>query len=307
MNHTNWEIDRILDGLLTCDGVYKQELVDAAIEKRAEITPRLIHILQRVIDDPSEYLEDVNRMDHIYALMLLGHFGETAAHRTIIDLFSLPGETAHDLYETIGLENLPMVLIKTCGSSLEAIRSMALNRAVDDYFRVSAFHALVYGVVEGYITREAVLETIAAQFTGDEADETSDYWGLVVCLTLDLYPEQIMDTIDRAFEAGLIAPDMVGRDDFEKVLAAGKEACLERLHAEYGRFSLDDLHASMSWWACFNEKNDDDTPAETAWPPPLSLPLSPAQKARAQKPKKLKSAKKKKRKSARKSKRKNRR
>jgi len=303
----NWEIDLILDGFLTCDGVYKKDLVDAAIERRTEIIPHLIRILQKVTSDPGEYLEDDNLMDHIYAFMLVGHFGEPAAHKTIIDLFSMPGETAHDLYGDIGLENLPMVLLKTCGGNLDAIKSMALNRAVDDFFRASAFHAMVYGVVEGYITRDAVLEVIGSQFTGDEADEISDFWGLIACFAVDLYPEEIMETIGRAFEDGLIASDMVGRGNFEEALAAGKEACLKRLHGEYERFSIDDLHDAMSWWACFNPEEEEDTPADPSWTPPLSLPASPPKKIRAQNPRKQKAAKKKKRKMAKKSKRKNRR
>lgn len=302
MTPINWEIDRILDGLLTCDGVYKKDLVDAAIELRAEITPHLIRILERVIDKPDEYIEDDNLFDHIYALMLLGHFRSAEAHRIIIDLFSLPGETSHELFGDIGLDNLPGILARTCGDTVEHIRSMALNRMVDDYFRVSAFHALAYAVLEGKVSREEVLELIAAQFREDEADETSDYWGLVACIALDLYPEEIMDTIGRAFETGMISPGMVDYKSFEKAIAEGKAKCLDRLKKAYVMDTPDDLHAAMSWWACFNPERKQRLAAPDIG---FSGPGSSWVPEKAQR--KRKADKKKKRKMARKSKRKNRR
>jgi len=297
----SWEIEEILAGLQTFDNVYKQDMVNAAIEKQVEITPHLIKILQNVTSNPDEYLENNNLFDHIYAFMLLGHFGETTAHRTIIDLFSLPGEIAHDLFGDIGLDNLPAVLVKTCGGNVDHIREMALNRSVDDYFRVSAFHALTYAVVEDYISREAVLELIGTQFTGDEADETSDFWGLIACFAIDLYPEEIMKTIDRAYEEGLISSGMVGHGAFQHALESGEKRCIDRLHKELARDSLDDLHDCMSWWACFNP--EEHLPVTKLPPVRRRLPAPPPKTAH----KKQKVAKKKKRKMAKKAKRKNRR
>jgi hypothetical protein len=38
-------------------------------------------------------------------------------------------------------------------------------------------------------------------------------------------------------------------------LIIGKDKCLEKLKRELARDSLDDIHAGMSWWSCFNEKS----------------------------------------------------
>ena len=76
-------ITEILETFKIFDGNYKREQVDAAIELKEEITPHLIEILENVRADPDPYIQNENLFDHIYALMLLGHFRESKAHNVI--------------------------------------------------------------------------------------------------------------------------------------------------------------------------------------------------------------------------------
>ena len=59
-------ITEILEAFRIFDGNYKREQVDAAIERKAEITSHLIEILENVLDDPSPYLENENLYDHTH-------------------------------------------------------------------------------------------------------------------------------------------------------------------------------------------------------------------------------------------------
>ncbi|UCE08456.1 MAG: DUF1186 domain-containing protein [bacterium] len=248
-------ITEILEAFKIFDGNYKREQVDAAIELKEEITPFLIEILENVLLDPDTYIQNDDRYDHIYSLMLLGHFRESKAHNIIIDLFSLPGNTAHELFGDLATSDLPTILIRTCGGSIELIKSMASNKDADDYCRVSALNAMAYAVVEKIVSREEVISFFGTLFTGDETDEFSDFWSLLANLVCDLYPEEIMDTIKKAYDDDLIASGMIRYEDFKKALEDGKEKCLEELKADLERRSLDDIHDSMSWWACFNKKS----------------------------------------------------
>jgi hypothetical protein len=63
-----------------------------------------------------------------------------------------------------------------------------------------------------------------------------------------------MEVIEAAFAEGLIHPGYIGMNSFRRALSRGKESCLLDLRAELDRGSLDDLHGSMSWWACFDER-----------------------------------------------------
>jgi hypothetical protein len=248
-------ITEILEAFKIFDGNYKREQVDAAIELKEEITPFFIEILDNVLTDPDKYIKNDDRYDHIYSLMLLGHFREPKAHNIIIDLFSLPDDIPHELFGDLTTSDLPTILMRTCGGSIKLIKSMASNKAADDYCRVSALNAMAYAVVEGIASREEVISFFGTLFTGNETDEISDFWSLLANLVCDLYPEEIMDTIKKAYDDDLIASGMIRYEDFKKALEDGKEKCLERLKTDLERRSLDDIHDSMSWWACFNKES----------------------------------------------------
>lgn len=252
----NDQISEILNGFKVYDGIYKKELVDAAIELREEITPSLIDILNRVLSDPGRYLENDNYYDHIYALMLLGHFKEHRAHKVIVDLFSLPDAILDRLFGDITTSDLPIILLNTCGGSIDLIKTLALNKGADDYCRISALDAMAYAVVENIITREDVLAFYGQLFTGNETNPDSDFWGLLACLVCDLYPEELMETIQVAYEKGLIYPGIIRYKAFEDAIKDGKEKCLNNLKMDLEYRSLDNIHDSMSWSACFKQEDE---------------------------------------------------
>ncbi len=303
MAKTN-SINEILEAFRVFDGKYKREQVDAAIELKDEITPHLIKILENALADPNPYIQNENLYDHIYAWMLLGHFRESAAHRLIIDLFSLPDGIPHDLFGDLATSELPIILLRTCGGSIQQIKSMASNKDVDDYCRISALNAMAYAVVEGIASRDEVISFYGTLFTGDETEEDSDFWGLLANFVCDLYPDELMGTIKKAYDNGLIYSGIIGYQDFKRALVDGKEKCLERLKIDLERQSLDDIHDSMSWWACFNEEPQSHAPPDAFKSD--SLPINLDQSKPKSKKEKTK-AKKKKRKQAKASKRKNRR
>lgn len=289
-------ITEILEGIKIFDGEYKRDLIDQAVELKTEITPHLITILETVRDNPGSYLENDAYFDHNYALMLLAQFKEPKAHDVIVDLAGLPNDIPYQLFGDTITEDLPMILVRTCDGSLERVRELILNREADDFCRLSASQALVYAVVERYEQRENVLAFLCGLFTGTETSIDSDFWGLLGMHVQDLYPEEYMETIKNAYEIGLISPGMVGYDSFNKTLKAGKEEALATLDKNYQSHAMDDIHKSMSWWACFDQ--DESDLADTALP---SHALNQTKSLKKQKKKK-----KKKRKMAKKSKRKNR-
>ncbi|MGD2149262.1 MAG: DUF1186 domain-containing protein [Desulfobacterales bacterium] len=105
----NDRIFEILNGIKIYDGVYKNELIEAAIERNGEITQSLIDILNRLLSNPAEYIEHNDFYDHICSLMLLGHFKEHSAYKVIVDLFSLPDDIPHELVGDITTSDLPVI------------------------------------------------------------------------------------------------------------------------------------------------------------------------------------------------------
>jgi hypothetical protein len=262
----NEKIYEILDGFKISDGIYKRELIDSAIELKDEISPHLIKILESVLSDPEKYIENKKLIDHVYSIMLLGHFRESKAHNVIVDLFSLPDDMSYKLYGDLLSGDLPVILVRTCDRHIDLIKSMVLNKNIYGFSRISAANAMTYAVVDGIVTREEVLSFFGTLFTGNEADEMPDFWSILATCAYYLYPEEIMDTIKKAYDDGLIFSGAIGYGEFEEMLEAGEEKCLERLKNNYKRQSLDDIHDSMSGWFCFNQAKKDPVPIEMPLP-----------------------------------------
>jgi hypothetical protein len=247
-------IEDILSAFEHYDGKYKLTQVDAAIKQKDAIIPHLISILEQVYAEPDKYIGDSEYYAHIYALMLLGHFKENSAHKVIIDLFSLPNDLPYSIFGDLQTENLPVILIQTCGGSIEDIKRLILNINADEYSRTSAVQALAYAVVEEFTTRDDAISFLKGLFTGNEAEKGSFLYAELASCALNLYPEELMDTLKGAFEKNIIPSFCISFDDIKKGLMIGKEESLNKLRIEFIEKSKDNIHDSMSWWACFNKK-----------------------------------------------------
>jgi hypothetical protein len=296
MKMTDSRITEILKAFEVFDGLYKRDEVEAAVELQKEITPHLIEVLEKVLSDPAAHTESQDYYAHIYALILLGHFKEQRAHRPIIELFSLPPDLPHQLFGDVVTEDLPIIMLKTCGGSTDKIKSLILNTAADEYCRSSAMRAMVFAVVDGIIPREDVLALFGSLFTGNEAPLDSAFWSLLAHNMCDLYPEEMMGVIEKAYQDGLIAPGFIGIEDFELALSGGKEEAFEQVRAEMRRRSPEDVHGYMSGWACFTPKEQ-----------PLSSSISSREEQKRKSPKYQKTRIRKKRKRERASRKKGRR
>ena len=245
------QISEILDAFKYNDGSYKRENIDAAIQQQDAITPHLIEILTNLRDSPTPYLEEEDRFDHIYAVMLLGHFRAAEAHNVIVDVFSLPDNIPSDLFDDLITEDLPAVLLRTCGNSLDRIRELVLNQDAYEFCRSAAATAMVYAVLSGIATRDEILEFFGTLFTGQEADDDSAFWDGLAYSVYQLYPEELMDIIDKAYRDGLISSMMIDFEEFERAIAVGKARTLERTREDMRRRLKRNIHDAMSWWACF--------------------------------------------------------
>lgn len=264
------------------DGSYKRKAVDTAIGLKDEITPLLIDVLEKIIISPDEYAGRDNYHAPVYAAMLLGHFKEVRAHSAIVEVFSLPESILESLFGDLVFEDLPAILFRTCDGSFDEIETLALNNKAVDRSRYAALKSMVLGVLDGVLDRDQTLAFFASLFTGTEADYPSDFWNLLGRCVYDLYPEELMDTIKKAYSDELIHPFVIGLQDFEQAFEKGKEEFLEERRSYEKQDSMDDIHGRMSWWACFNKKEDAVT---------LKTPSKPKRKSKHKKKKNRKKMK----------------
>ena len=248
------EINYLIKSLEIYDKNYKREEIDEALIKREEITPHLISILEKVRQDPEKYADrDSDYWGHIYAFMLLGHFCETKAHDIIVDLFSLSNNLSSDLFGDSVTGDLPIVLLRTCGGNTERIRDLILNKNAYVYCRGSALQALSYTLIEGHITREEILSFYRELFSEVEASPGSAFHDILATCIYDIYPEELMETIEKAYDEGLIHSGYIGYEEFTEILKSSKDKCIDNLKATIQERQIDDIHDSMSWWVCFKQ------------------------------------------------------
>jgi hypothetical protein len=224
-------MDELLADLDFWTGRTKIELVDEAIERWGAIVPHLLAHLEAVIADPEGYLaEDHDLLP--YALLLLAHFREERAHPLMLSLFSLSGNILHELLGDIKTTVLPAFLLRTGGGSLDGVKALILDRSADEFVRWGAMEALCLAVVAGIADRGETIDFLAGLLTGDEADPDSYFWTGVANSLCDLYPDEVMDVVRKAYEDGLIIPGAITLKDFERTLDLGLEHSLANMRRE---------------------------------------------------------------------------
>jgi len=256
------EVSEILDRFQWFDKRFEQEAVEAAIERREEVTPALLGILEQVaergaaIDDSDKY------MAHLYAMFLLAQFRETRAYPLVVRIALLPGDDLEKLFGDFIPSALDSVLASVCGGDLDGIKSIIECETADEWARGAAIDSLVALVGTGGARREEVVEYFASLYCGKLArtPENENLWGQLVCSSADIYPEELMGEIERAFADGIIDPMHVGLDDVQHDLAKGKEAVLATLASHPHHQLVNDTVKEFGSWACFLEEDSKDEP-----------------------------------------------
>lgn len=250
MNATR--VEELIEEFDWLDGVYKRDEIEEALTLKEEITPHLIRILEEVADDPARYILE-EHYANTYAVALLAHFQEPAAHLPIIRAFCLPKEQLDELWGDMVTETLPVLLFQTCNGQLAAIKELILDRAAPEFVRGAAVDAMTYAVAREVADREEVIDFLASLFTGTEAEADSYFWGGVVSAISDLHPEGAMEAIRKAFAEGLIPEIFVALEEIEDDLCRDMEEARLLLRTRVDRRLPQDIHAYLSWLACFRE------------------------------------------------------
>src|SRR5262249_4560955 len=128
----------------------------------------------------------------------------------------------------------------------------------DRWVRGAALSSLVTLVAAGQKSREEILDYFADLYRGKLKRKWSNVWDELVHCTCELYPGELLEDIERAYDEGLIDPSYMNLDDVRRYLAKGKDTILARLAESVDHQLVEDTAAEMGWWECFS--GSDDTP-----------------------------------------------
>ena len=259
------ELDEIIAELENYTGKFPRQALEEARSKQEAITPLLLATLEKWKDNLEELLELPDYFLHIYALFLLAQFQETQAYPLIIEFFSVPGDTALDVTGDVVTEDLGRILASVSGGNIEPVKQLIENPQTNEYVRSAALSSLMVLVAQGVVSRELVIEYFEELFSSrlekepNSETEPNYFWTALVSNSARLYPLELKQHIERAFESDLVDPFFVNSQDIEYYLQLGLDATLDRLRDD-SRYSLiEDAIAEMEWWACFQDEKPKKT------------------------------------------------
>jgi hypothetical protein len=234
-------------------GKFERAAVEVAVARREEVTPQLLRILEDTVDRAAQLDAEGGYMAHLYAMFLLAQFRETRAYPLVVRFASLSGDLLDSLCGDFITEDLGQILASVCGGELAGIHSLIENEGNDEWIRGAALSSLVTLVAAGEKSRDEIVSYFAGLFRGKLVRRWSHVWDTLVSYSSDLYPEELLDDIEHAYEEGLVDPGYIGFDDVKRDLAMGKDRILARLADNPHRRLVEDTVAEMGWWACFRE------------------------------------------------------
>ena len=234
-------------------GKFARAAVEAAVQRRKEITPKLLRIVEDTVNRAAQLDAEGDYMAHLYAMFLLAQFRETRAYPLVVRFASLPGGRLDSLCGDFITEDLNAVLASVCGGELAGIQSLIENEATDQWVRGAALSSLVTLVAAGQKSRDEIVSYFARLFRGKLVRQWSHVWDALVSYSSALYPAELLGDIERAYRQGLVDPAYIRFDNVKRDLSMGKQRVLARLADNRHLRLVDDTVAEMGWWACFRD------------------------------------------------------
>ena len=249
------ELAEVLKALERYTPQYPKEVVEAAVSMQEQITPELLRILEDTVTRAVEISAQDPDQDcyaHMYALFLLAQFRETRAYPFVVGFARLSEDVLESLVGDAITEEFPRILASVCDGDLGPIKALIEDPALYEYARDAALISLTVLVAEGALHRDEVMAYFKSLFEGKLERKHSAVWDSLVAVSVDLYPEEVVEQIVAAYAEGLADPGFMNPRDVDRALKKGKEVVLGKFakHAKgYIRNTVDE----MKWWACFNE------------------------------------------------------
>lgn len=248
-------IDEILNELNSTVPGYRWEAVEAAVAQREAITPRLLALLDAAIAEPQVHAEE-DGPGLAYAIVLLGHFGEAAAHERFLALARIPDEQIEALLGDMVSETMPIVLWRTAHGRFDGIRALLAEQSVYDFMRWGAARILAYAAAGGDIPREESLAFLDQQLSDEPADEIANS-GIALAM-LGLQPAGYEAHLRQLWEEDCFDSWSVLDDDIDEALERSVEECLALTRESFERHIPLDIHDYLSHWPGFADPDDSE-------------------------------------------------
>lgn len=245
------QLDEILNHFKDPKGKFPKDALNSALNQQEEITPHLLNILENVITNHDAIQMD--QMDYIFSLYVLSKFREKKAFPYILAFASLPGELPEDLLGDCITEALARFIVSTFNGELLSIKTLIENPELNEWSRNAALNSLVGLVAIDKLKREELIDYLRSLLRSTLADNEM-FTTRLVSVASDIYPEELMDEINQAFDDDMVDIYHVDKQWIAKILETGKEECLSRyVYNDQFHLPIDNVEEDMVWMSAFEK------------------------------------------------------
>ena len=152
------KVNEIIKELEYYNGRFPELSLREAINKKEEITPVLLEILEDI--KISEKYSKCNYSLHIYAIYLLAMFKEKKAFKIITEVLSLDEEKIYDTFGELLEDDISKILASTFDGNIETLLNIIIDEEdeIDEYVRNESVYALGSLYYKGSIDKELLIK-----------------------------------------------------------------------------------------------------------------------------------------------------
>src|SRR5919106_1313015 len=205
---------------------YEDALVSADAHREALVGP-LLEALERGIADPIGAPKE-NASLFCYALYLLAKWREPRAYPYVIGWLSLPEEEPFEIAGDVVTQDGSRILAAVCDGNLEPIMSLIVNRRADEWGRSAGVGALALLAAWAEVPRGQVIDRLLWLAREGLERQPSAVWDSLAVDSADIEALEVFPELRRAYDAGLIDPQCIGRSELDDVEAMPRGEMVRR-------------------------------------------------------------------------------
>lgn len=243
--------EQVLVELSTDRSTPPLEALESADAHRGVLVQPLLEVLERCITHAAASDEEAQLFS--YALYLLAKWRETRAYPLVVRWLSLPDAVSTQLSGDVSAQDGARILAAVCDGDLDPIKQLVLNRDADEYARGVAVAALALLAVWAEVPHRTICDYFGWLAREGLERQPTYVWGALAAESADIEALTVFPDLRRAYDEGLIDPQVIGRSELDAVEASSRGDELEQMKDRHPPIA--DVAEATAWWASFRERS----------------------------------------------------
>ena len=250
------EINEIIEQLKYYTGELPREALKQAIQRKEEITPKLLEILEYTKNNLDEICNEENEFfGYIYAIFLLSEFKEKKAFPYLVDLLNKDEEVVEYILGDDYTEYVPRLLASTYNGDDQAIFNIIENTQIDEFVRCSTLQTFAILYLYGVKKREFIVGYYKKLLNEKAENDDSYLYEEIIGEVCNLKLVELTEDIDKIL---YIIENEEEKEDFKNILKdngkINRNIYPFKDNYEYIENTID----IMEEWQCFRYREDEE-------------------------------------------------